>query len=94
MSISPDEISQCNHRERIISFSFLFSADTISSVQFNESGEFLAAGDKGGRIVVFKRDIEVNRFENAVQFNRLSPLDTLDKPRLCASCCNHRVEYV
>ncbi|GAU91585.1 hypothetical protein RvY_03812 [Ramazzottius varieornatus] len=33
-------------------------ADTISSIDFNEDGEFLAAGDKGGRIVVFKRDVE------------------------------------
>lgn len=31
-------------------------ADIISTVQFNEDGELLATGDKGGRIVIFKRD--------------------------------------
>jgi len=31
-------------------------ADIISTVQFNDTGELLATGDKGGRIVIFKRD--------------------------------------
>lgn len=31
-------------------------ADIISTVQFNENGNLLATGDKGGRIVIFKRD--------------------------------------
>jgi serine/threonine-protein phosphatase 2A regulatory subunit B len=51
---------------RSLLFFNLLAADTISSIEFNENGEFLAAGDKGGRIVVFKRDTEVkekNRFD-------------------------------
>ncbi len=32
------------------------SADIISTVEFNQDGEFLATGDKGGRVVVFQRD--------------------------------------
>jgi hypothetical protein len=29
------------------------AADTITSVQFDGSGEYLATGDRGGRIVLF-----------------------------------------
>jgi serine/threonine-protein phosphatase 2A regulatory subunit B len=31
-------------------------ADIISCVEFNDDGEFLATGDKGGRVVIFQRD--------------------------------------
>ncbi|VDN07762.1 unnamed protein product [Thelazia callipaeda] len=31
-------------------------ADIISCVEFSHDGEFLAAGDKGGRVVIFQRD--------------------------------------
>lgn len=30
-------------------------ADVLSAVRFDESGDYLATGDKGGRIVIFKR---------------------------------------
>ncbi|XP_042181920.1 serine/threonine-protein phosphatase 2A 55 kDa regulatory subunit B beta isoform-like [Oncorhynchus tshawytscha] len=33
-------------------------ADVISTVEFNPSGELLATGDKGGRVVVFQREQE------------------------------------
>lgn len=42
-----------------IRFSFndwMKAADIISTVEFNEDGELLATGDKGGRIVIFQRD--------------------------------------
>jgi len=32
-------------------------ADIISTVQFNHDGEFLATGDKGGRVVIFQKDL-------------------------------------
>ena len=32
------------------------TADTLTTVQFDATGEYLATGDKGGRIVVFQRD--------------------------------------
>ena len=38
--------------------SFLFDkiiADIISTVEFNHDGEYLATGDKGGRVVIFQR---------------------------------------
>lgn len=39
--------------------SFLFAADIISTVEFNHTGELLATGDKGGRVVIFQQEIEV-----------------------------------
>lgn len=36
-----------------------FSADIISTVEFNYSGELLATGDKGGRVVIFQHEQEV-----------------------------------
>ena len=32
------------------------SADIISCVEFNQDGDLLATGDKGGRVVIFQRD--------------------------------------
>ena len=34
----------------------LFTADIISCVEFNQDGDLLATGDKGGRVVIFQRD--------------------------------------
>ncbi|EFO90823.1 hypothetical protein GCK72_000608 [Caenorhabditis remanei] len=31
-------------------------ADVISCVEFSHDGEYLATGDKGGRVVIFQRD--------------------------------------
>ncbi|EMP40896.1 Serine/threonine-protein phosphatase 2A 55 kDa regulatory subunit B beta isoform, partial [Chelonia mydas] len=39
-------------------FVFFFSADIISTVEFNHTGELLATGDKGGRVVIFQREQE------------------------------------
>lgn len=35
------------------------TADIISTVEFNHTGELLATGDKGGRVVIFQQEIEV-----------------------------------
>lgn len=35
------------------------SADIISCLEFDHTGEFVATGDKGGRVVVFKRNHNV-----------------------------------
>ncbi|KFP10100.1 Serine/threonine-protein phosphatase 2A 55 kDa regulatory subunit B beta isoform, partial [Egretta garzetta] len=37
---------------------FFFLADIISTVEFNHTGELLATGDKGGRVVIFQREQE------------------------------------
>ena len=36
------------------------SADVISTVEFNHSGDLLATGDKGGRVVIFQQETEVS----------------------------------
>lgn len=35
-------------------------ADVISCVEFSHDGEYLATGDKGGRVVIFQRDQSVS----------------------------------
>ena len=40
-------------------FCCVFLADIISTVEFNYSGELLATGDKGGRVVIFQHEQEV-----------------------------------
>lgn len=35
-------------------------ADIISSVEFDHTGDYLATGDKGGRVVLFERNDGVN----------------------------------
>lgn len=37
--------------------------DIVSAVEFDSTGEFLAAGDRGGRVVIFQR-VEVIYFKN------------------------------
>jgi hypothetical protein len=37
-----------------------FLADIISCVEFNHDGEMFATGDKGGRVVIFQRDLMVS----------------------------------
>lgn len=44
--------------------SVLFTADIISTVEFNYSGDLLATGDKGGRVVIFQREQEVSNLKN------------------------------
>ena len=34
-------------------------ADTISTIQFSSTGDFIATGDKGGRVVILQRDHSV-----------------------------------
>lgn len=36
------------------------SADIVSCVEYDKSGELLATGDRGGRIVIFQREAEVS----------------------------------
>uniref|UniRef100_UPI001FAA2F02 hypothetical protein n=1 Tax=Vibrio cincinnatiensis TaxID=675 RepID=UPI001FAA2F02 len=35
---------------------FSLSADIISTVEFDSTGNYLATGDKGGRVVLFERN--------------------------------------
>lgn len=37
------------------------AADIISTVEFDHTGDYLATGDKGGRVVLFERNNQVSR---------------------------------
>lgn len=53
------------HLKKVLSLVYIkallcsVAADIISTVEFNSTGELLATGDKGGRVVVFQREQEV-----------------------------------
>lgn len=36
-------------------------ADIISALRFNQTGQFLAAGDRGGRVIIFQRKNSVGK---------------------------------
>lgn len=36
-------------------------ADIISTVEFDHTGDYLATGDKGGRVVLFERNEQVSQ---------------------------------
>lgn len=36
------------------------TADIISAVEFDQTGDYLATGDKGGRVVLFERNEDVS----------------------------------
>lgn len=38
---------------------YFFVADLISTVQFDSTGDFLASGDRAGRVVLFQRNYSV-----------------------------------
>ena len=48
-------------------FYLLLLADIISCVEFNQDGDLLATGDKGGRVVIFQRDPAVSLTKLAQQ---------------------------
>ena len=45
----------------LISFAVII-ADIISTVEFDSTGNYLATGDKGGRVVLFERNEMVRKF--------------------------------
>ncbi|KAG2466094.1 2ABG phosphatase, partial [Polypterus senegalus] len=47
--------SLLKHKTRLL---WSLVADIISTVEFNQTGELLATGDKGGRVVIFQREPE------------------------------------
>lgn len=49
----------------------LLTADIISTVEFNYSGDLLATGDKGGRVVIFQREQEVSALQSTNQMASL-----------------------
>lgn len=54
----------------------LLTADIISTVEFNYSGDLLATGDKGGRVVIFQREQEVSNLQCTNPMKSVNPSDT------------------
>jgi len=48
----------------IYDFVELLAADIISTVEFDHTGDYLATGDKGGRVVLFERNESVSSESN------------------------------
>lgn len=51
--------------------------DIISCVEFNDDGELLATGDKGGRVVIFQRDEDYANLNNNNTTNKSSNKNSL-----------------
>jgi serine/threonine-protein phosphatase 2A regulatory subunit B len=57
----------------------LNEADLLTAVRFDETGDFLATGDKGGRIVIFKRgDAGSNKRRRAAVVDDTSTSEVVD----------------
>ncbi|XP_048229240.1 serine/threonine protein phosphatase 2A 55 kDa regulatory subunit B beta isoform isoform X2 [Ricinus communis] len=50
-------------------------ADVVSAIEFDKSGDYLAVGDRGGRVVIFERK---DRKDTPNQYNSRNELETLD----------------
>uniref|UniRef100_A0A673AJV6 Protein phosphatase 2 regulatory subunit Bgamma n=1 Tax=Sphaeramia orbicularis TaxID=375764 RepID=A0A673AJV6_9TELE len=59
MGEDTDATPTLNHRGFLPDHNYVTEADIISTVEFNHTGELLATGDKGGRVVIFQREPEV-----------------------------------
>ena len=46
--------------ESVANLPLLYPADIISTVEFDHTGNYLATGDKGGRVVLFERNETVS----------------------------------
>ena len=51
--------------------------DILSSLEFNDTGQYLAAGDNGGRVVIFQQghlnSTEIQERINVIQWIPLNP---------------------
>ena len=56
-------------------------ADIISCVEFNQDGDLLATGDKGGRVVIFQRDPQVGEEPKEILWQQDPPPPTNEMMR-------------
>lgn len=64
----------------------LWSADIISTVEFDSTGNYLATGDKGGRVVLFERNEMVCNLS-------MSPMTVVKHP-VTKTMHHHRLKFV
>ena len=60
------------------------AVDIVSAIEFDETGEFLAVGDRGGRVVVFEQDAADYKFyaefqSHEPEFDYLKSLEIEEK---------------
>jgi len=86
------KFSQC-FGEQQTALEDLNDADLISSIEFNETGTFLATGDRGGRVVIFELDGNNSRSvaESARQDTR--PLESPVELRFMTEFQSHEQEF-
>ena len=58
--------------------------DIVSAIEFDETGDFLAVGDRGGRVVVFEQDASDYKFyaefqSHEPEFDYLKSLEIEEK---------------
>lgn len=53
-------------------FEEVTEVDIVSTVEFDSTGEYLAAGDRGGRVVIFQR-VEVRQPQTNLLFSSRGP---------------------
>jgi hypothetical protein len=41
------------------------TADLLTTVEFDETGDYLATGDRGGRVVIFERGDDIKQVRDA-----------------------------
>jgi hypothetical protein len=61
------------------------TADIISTVEFDQTGNYLATGDKGGRVVLFERNETVRKHPveataASLMLSRKKPVNTSSTP--------------
>jgi len=69
------------------------SADVISTVEFNQTGEFLATGDKGGRVVIFQREPQVRDISDKHTFPFLTNFETNWNWKLRWEILKHKLHF-
>lgn len=65
-------------------------ADIISTVEFDHTGDYLATGDKGGRVVLFERNEQVSSW---LQSQKYPMDDNADIVRNAVASINSTQRY-
>jgi WD40 repeat protein len=72
----------------VLLFFYISSAEAITALEFSSTGEYLATGDRNGRITVLKQDFDSKtnvRFRTFTNIYNKCTMDLLEKARLLAS---------
>lgn len=45
------------------------TADLLTTIEFDETGDYLATGDRGGRVVIFEKGDDIKQVGDVVMFS-------------------------